>query len=145
MRPGVGDRRHAYEDLTARARIRDAALWHFAEEGFSRATIRDIAATAGVSPGLVRHHFGSKEGLRDACDEAVSQRLRRSRLASAARCQRRGVCRESERRPGRRRDLPAGAAPVSELYLAGTGRRITIGGAALRRTGVDDRAVADPG
>ena len=76
MRPGVGDRRHAYEDLTARARIRDAALWHFAEEGFSRATIRDIAATAGVSPGLVRHHFGSKEGLRDACDEAVSQTLR---------------------------------------------------------------------
>ena len=76
MRPGGGDSRHAYEDLTARARIRDAALWHFAEEGFGRATIRDIAATAGVSPGLVRHHFGSKDGLRDACDDAVAQALR---------------------------------------------------------------------
>ena len=76
MRPGGGDSRHAYEDLTARARIRDAALWHFAEEGFGRATVRDIAATAGVSPGLVRHHFGSKEGLRDACDNAVAQALR---------------------------------------------------------------------
>lgn len=32
-------------------------------------TIRDIAQAAGVSSGLLRHHFGSKEGLRDACDE----------------------------------------------------------------------------
>lgn len=76
MRPGGGDSRHAYEDLTARARIRDAALWQFAEEGFGRATIKDIAATAGVSPGLIRHHFGSKEGLRDACDDAVAQAVR---------------------------------------------------------------------
>jgi AcrR family transcriptional regulator len=59
------------EDLTARARIRDAAMRHFAEQGFERATIRGIAETAGVSSGLVRHHFGSKEALRDACDEHV--------------------------------------------------------------------------
>jgi AcrR family transcriptional regulator len=59
------------EDLTARARIRDAAMRHFAEHGFERATIRGIAETAGVSSGLLRHHFGSKEALRDACDEYV--------------------------------------------------------------------------
>jgi AcrR family transcriptional regulator len=58
----------AYEDLTARARIRDAALSYFTEYGFDRATIREIARTAGVSPGLVRHHFGSKDELRKACD-----------------------------------------------------------------------------
>lgn len=57
------------EDLTARARIRDAAMQHFAEHGFARATIRGIAETAGVSSGLVRHHFGSKQALRDACDD----------------------------------------------------------------------------
>lgn len=56
------------EDLTARARIRDAAMLHFGEHGFDRATIRGIAETAGVSSGLVRHHFGSKQALRDACD-----------------------------------------------------------------------------
>jgi AcrR family transcriptional regulator len=61
----------ASEDLTARARIREAALRHFAEEGYERATIRGIARTAGVSPGLLRHHFGSKEELRQACDEYV--------------------------------------------------------------------------
>jgi AcrR family transcriptional regulator len=59
---------HASEDLTARARIRDAALRQFADRGMDGATVRDIAREAGVSPGLLRHHFGSKEALRDACD-----------------------------------------------------------------------------
>ena len=57
------------QDLTARARIRDAAIALMAERGIGGATIRDIAQAAGVSSGLVRHHFGSKEGLRAACDE----------------------------------------------------------------------------
>ncbi|WP_248958830.1 TetR/AcrR family transcriptional regulator [Sphaerisporangium perillae] len=65
------------EDLTARARIRDAALQHFGEHGFERATIRGIADTAGVSPGLVRHHFGSKQGLREACDDYLVKMVRR--------------------------------------------------------------------
>lgn len=63
-------------DLTARARIRNAALEHFAESGFDRATIRDIARTAGVSPGLVRHHYGSKDDLRRACDDYALAALR---------------------------------------------------------------------
>lgn len=58
----------AHEDLTARARIRDAALLQFAEHGIKGATIRGIAEAAGVSPGLVQHHFGSKDELRRACD-----------------------------------------------------------------------------
>ncbi|MEV4106019.1 TetR/AcrR family transcriptional regulator [Nonomuraea sp. NPDC049695] len=57
------------EDLTARARIRDAALRHFGEYGFQGATTRGIAETAGVSRGLLRHHFGSKQALREACDD----------------------------------------------------------------------------
>ncbi|HEU5422163.1 MAG TPA: TetR/AcrR family transcriptional regulator, partial [Nitrolancea sp.] len=65
------------EDLTARTRIRDAALRLFTECGISGATIRGIAAVAGVSPGLVRDHFGSKEALRDACDAYALERLTR--------------------------------------------------------------------
>ncbi|SHJ30664.1 DNA-binding transcriptional regulator, AcrR family [Nocardiopsis flavescens] len=61
----------AASDLTARARIRDAAIECFARRGFG-ATVRAIAGHAGVSPGLVIHHFGSKAGLRRACDEHVS-------------------------------------------------------------------------
>lgn len=65
----------AFEDLTARARIRDAALRYFTEYGFTQATIREIARAAGVSPGLVRHHFGSKEALRQACDAYALEAL----------------------------------------------------------------------
>jgi TetR/AcrR family transcriptional regulator, regulator of cefoperazone and chloramphenicol sensitivity len=67
----------AFGDLTARARIREAALRHFAEEGYERATIRGIARSAGVSPGLLRHHYGSKEELRTACDDYVFETLHR--------------------------------------------------------------------
>ncbi|RBQ16690.1 TetR/AcrR family transcriptional regulator [Spongiactinospora rosea] len=65
------------EDLTARARIRDAALRQFGERGFEGATTRAIAETAGVSPGLLRHHFGSKEKLREACDEHLVKLITR--------------------------------------------------------------------
>ncbi len=73
----VEPRPQAHEDLTARARIRQAALTQFAEVGFERTTIRGIAAAAGVSPGLVRHHFGSKQELRDALDAHVIQEVHR--------------------------------------------------------------------
>ncbi|GAA1108274.1 TetR/AcrR family transcriptional regulator [Kribbella jejuensis] len=63
------------EDLTARARIRDAAVKLFGERGIEGASIRDIAAEAGVSSGLVRHHFGSKEALREACDAYARERM----------------------------------------------------------------------
>ena len=63
------------DDLTARARIRDAAIRLFTERGIEGATIRDIAAAAGVSSGLIRHHFGSKEALRQDCDRYAIDRM----------------------------------------------------------------------
>lgn len=60
--------RKPVDDLTARARIRDSAIVYFGRHGFQSATVRAIAADAGVSPALVIHHFGSKDGLREACD-----------------------------------------------------------------------------
>jgi AcrR family transcriptional regulator len=62
-------------DLTARARIRDAAVECFAAQGFD-APFRTIAARAGVSPGLITHHFGSKAALRAECDGEVLRRYR---------------------------------------------------------------------
>ncbi|NOD35345.1 MULTISPECIES: TetR/AcrR family transcriptional regulator [unclassified Ruegeria] len=49
--------------LETRARIMDAAELVFAERGFEGASIRDIAALAGVQIGLVHHHGGGKEEL----------------------------------------------------------------------------------
>ncbi|MBE1533659.1 TetR/AcrR family transcriptional regulator [Actinomadura algeriensis] len=68
------------EEPAARARIRDAAVREFAEHGVNGATIRGIARAAGVSPGLVQHHFGSKEALRRACDEYAVEILKRTKL-----------------------------------------------------------------
>ncbi|RLV54995.1 TetR/AcrR family transcriptional regulator [Aeromicrobium phragmitis] len=57
-------------DLTTRARIQRAAIERFGRDGFD-VGLRGIAETAGVSLGLIRHHFGSKDGLRAACDTHV--------------------------------------------------------------------------
>ena len=59
-------------DLRAAAVIRDTATRLFAERGAAAVTIREIAAAAGISPGLVMHHYGSKEGLRDAVDRRAA-------------------------------------------------------------------------
>ncbi len=63
------------DDATARARIRDAAIRRFAVDGF-QVGLRAIAADAGVSAGLVVHHFGSKDGLRAECDAHVHATIR---------------------------------------------------------------------
>lgn len=52
-------------------RIRDAALKRFAAQGVGATSLRDIADTAGVSVGLVQHHFGTKDRLVDAVDNHV--------------------------------------------------------------------------
>lgn len=69
-------------DLTARARIRDAALARFGTDGIAGTSVRAVAADAGVSPALVVHHFGSKEGLRQACDDYVLDSIRSGGEAS---------------------------------------------------------------
>jgi len=66
----------ATDDRSTQARIRDAAIGQFAEHGVKGANIRAIAKDAGVSPGLVIHHFGSKDALRTACDEHVATLIR---------------------------------------------------------------------
>lgn len=60
--------RVAKDDLRAAAVIRETAIRLFADRGAAAVSIREIAAAAGVSPGLVMHHYGSKDGLKDAAD-----------------------------------------------------------------------------
>jgi AcrR family transcriptional regulator len=61
-------------DLTATARIRDAAIEQFGQHGFG-VGLRTIAEAAGVSAALVIHHFGSKDGLRKACDDHIADEI----------------------------------------------------------------------
>lgn len=69
------------EDLTTTARIRDAAIEQYGQHGFD-VGLRVIAKAAGVSAALVIHHFGSKDGLRTACDEYVAESVRTSKSES---------------------------------------------------------------
>ncbi|MEV5824794.1 TetR/AcrR family transcriptional regulator [Spirillospora sp. NPDC052242] len=71
------DEQREPEDLTTRARIRDAAMLQFAKLGEKGATIRGIAKAAGVSPALVQHHFKNKAALREACDAHAIDAIRR--------------------------------------------------------------------
>ena len=79
MEPRLSDD-PTFEDLTARARIREAAIRLFAEHGVEETAVLDIAKEAGVSGGLIRHHFGSKDGLRVACDTYVCSELVRFKV-----------------------------------------------------------------
>lgn len=55
----------------SRVRIRTAALRLFAERGVAATSLREVARVAGVTPGLVVHHFGGKDGLHEAIDGFV--------------------------------------------------------------------------
>ncbi len=52
-----------------RQRILDAAAQHFGAQGLSKTTVEEIARTAGVSKGIVYHHYGSKDQVFDALVE----------------------------------------------------------------------------
>lgn len=61
MEEGITSRRQ--KALERREQLIDAALQVFAEKGFDASTIKDIAAAAGVTDGLIYHYFSSKEEL----------------------------------------------------------------------------------
>ncbi|NLE98045.1 MAG: TetR family transcriptional regulator, partial [Propionibacterium sp.] len=61
-------------DRTAKARLRDAAIELVAEG--ATLTARTVAERAGVTAGLIRHHFGSMADLERACDEHIARLVR---------------------------------------------------------------------
>ena len=55
-----------------REQIIDAAMRVFAQKGFTRATNKDIAHEAGITPGLIYYYFESKEAVFKAIIEQRS-------------------------------------------------------------------------
>ena len=62
-------------EASGKERILDAAIDLFGAKGVEATTVRGIAAAAGVSPALVLHHFGSKDGLSRAADDRIMQMI----------------------------------------------------------------------
>ncbi|MCU4295640.1 TetR/AcrR family transcriptional regulator [Brevibacterium permense] len=82
--PDSDSRRSPNSSPETAEKILTAAVAEFARHGFTKTTVRGIAAAAEVSPGLVIHHFGSKDGLRSACDEHVFERITESKAKNAS-------------------------------------------------------------
>jgi AcrR family transcriptional regulator len=66
----------------SRHRLVDAAIKFLAEQGYAGATLAEIGREAGLSRGLVSHHFGTKEACMEAVivtiRERISARVRRA-------------------------------------------------------------------
>jgi len=62
------------EDLRRRQLV-EVTIDSLAELGYVGTTLAQIATRAGVSPGLVAHYFGDKDGLLDAAFRALARRV----------------------------------------------------------------------
>jgi AcrR family transcriptional regulator len=67
----------AVADDSTRRRLLDAAIACIVDEGFYRASSNRIARRAGVTWGVIQHHFGTRENLllevvREGIDELVT-------------------------------------------------------------------------
>ncbi len=60
---------------TRRRQLVEVTIDSLAEVGYVGTTLAQIAARAGVSPGLVAHYFGDKDGLLDAAFRALARRV----------------------------------------------------------------------
>src|ERR1700732_65129 len=58
-----------------RRQLIEVTIDSLAEVGYVGATLAKIAGRAGVSPGLVAHYFGDKDGLLDAAFRALARRV----------------------------------------------------------------------
>ena len=58
-----------------RRQLVDVTIDSLAELGFVGTTLAQIAGRAGVSPGLVSHYFGDKDGLLDAAFRSLTRRV----------------------------------------------------------------------
>src|SRR5580693_8281727 len=68
---------------TRRRQLVEVTIDSLAELGYVGTTLAQIALRAGVSPGLVAHYFGDKDGLLDAAFRSLARRVSdhvRSRL-----------------------------------------------------------------
>ncbi|MGH3345029.1 MAG: TetR/AcrR family transcriptional regulator [Carbonactinosporaceae bacterium] len=81
----VKSRREEYSDAT-RAGLLDSALQLFAERGYARTSLDDIASATRVTKGALYHHFDGKQALFEAVLDRleIGMQERVTRAASGA-------------------------------------------------------------
>ena len=68
----------------ARERILEAAIDVLKADGYAGLTIAKVAAAAGESKPLVAYHYGSKQGLVEACARSVAEIVTSAAVESVA-------------------------------------------------------------
>ena len=71
-------------DAGTREALIRAGLDLFGRHGFEASSIRQIAQVAGVNSAGIAYHFGGKDGLRQACAEAVVATMKQRVFGAAA-------------------------------------------------------------
>ncbi len=79
MRPKAHSGSYKKSEIS-RQQVLDAAVKTLAAKGFAQTSVSDIAATAGMSKGVVHYHFASKDDLiarvLTQCCDALGERVR---------------------------------------------------------------------
>lgn len=74
-------KKKAKTESSTRDRLIDAAFVVVAREGIEGASVKSIAAEAGITPGLLHYHFPTREAVLEAAlRRALAEYLERSRL-----------------------------------------------------------------
>lgn len=79
----VKSRREMYSEAT-RAALLDEATALFAERGYARTSLEDVASASQVTRGAVYHHFASKQALFEAVLQLQEARATEAIAAAAA-------------------------------------------------------------
>jgi AcrR family transcriptional regulator len=113
----IGDFRHGRVPRAVRERqLVELGEELFAERGFAKASMDELARRAGVTKPVIYELFGSKEGLFEACLEGLAMRLAES-IAEAA------------------RGAEAKSAGAAEAKSAGGAEPKSVGGAEAKSAG----------
>jgi len=79
-----GRRSFTPEDVEARRRdLVEATLEAIATSGLQGATVREIAMLAGVTPGMIRHYFTSKERMVHEAYREIMETMLKNAIAAA--------------------------------------------------------------
>ncbi len=75
MTIAIARRRNPERTEARRQQVLEAAVTCFRKEGFRGASMADISATAGMSPGHIYHYFKNKEAIVEAIVDLDKQRV----------------------------------------------------------------------
>jgi AcrR family transcriptional regulator len=130
---------------SGRGAIVASALRLFAERGIEATSLREVARAAAVSPALVVHHFGGKEGLVAAVDEAALHEFGEAYVEVELAAGPDLLRRRAEQTASVMRDRPEACAYLGRALVEGTPGAARLFGLMLEAGGAEIDSLAERG